>query len=185
MSQQLFLKAFANSRDEVNQGDAPAPKQPAEQAPVQPTACTSHKVVHFEQQPTPAAQSQGTQRHTSKRGVLYEVRGEVPLNGRGIQDIPSEERRHLLFRNPEAAAYFKDAQHMFYYPQGAIDVRTPECSSGMVPHALRDHCADVNLVTQSFAERKGWRFQPTSTSLSMGTDAVSYTHLTLPTIREV
>lgn len=57
---------------------------------------------------------------------------------------------------------------MFYYPQGAVDVRTPECSSGSIPYALRDHCADVNLVTQSFAERKGWRIIPTNTALSTG-----------------
>lgn len=58
---------------------------------------------------------------------------------------------------------------MVYYLQGAIVIPTPDCSSGSVKYALKDHCVDVNLVTQAFAERKGWRIVATGTSLSTGT----------------
>lgn len=61
-------------------------------------------------------------------------------------------------------------QHMFYYPQRAVNVHTSECSSGSVPQALHDHCANVNLASQAFAEWKSWRIIPTSASLSTGTD---------------
>lgn len=67
---------------------------------------------------------------------------------RGIQNIPAQELNYLIFRLPEAAAYFKEAQYVFYYLQGTVDVRTPECSSGSFPHALRDHCTDMNMSSR-------------------------------------
>lgn len=59
---------------------------------------------------------------------------------------------------------------MFYYPEAAVDIRTPDCSSGSIRYALRDRCADVNLVTQESAEGKGRCIVDTGTSLSIGTD---------------
>lgn len=47
---------------------------------------------------------------------------------------------------------------------------SPECNSGLISHALRNHCADVNLVISVFTERKRWIVIPTSTALSTGTD---------------
>lgn len=105
--------------------------------------------------------------HTSKRGAAGCSGGDP-----SIQDISDAERHLLRFRQPQAAAYFNEAQHVFYYPQGAVGVRTPQCSSSSsssIPHALRDQCADANPVTQKLAERKWWRIIPTSTSLSTGT----------------
>lgn len=59
---------------------------------------------------------------------------------------------------------------MFYFPQGNLDIRTPECSSSSVKYAPLDHCTDATLVTQGVTKRKGWRIIPTGTSLSAGTD---------------
>lgn len=39
-----------------------------------------------------------------------------------------------------------------------------------MPHTLRGHCADVNLVASVFANKKGYCIIPTSTVLSTGTD---------------
>lgn len=54
---------------------------------------------------------------------------------------------------------------MFYYPQEAVDVRIKEGTSSRVPHVLRHHCADVNLVTMAYAELAG---HITTTALSTG-----------------
>lgn len=64
-------------------------------------------------------------------------------------------------------AYFNDVQHMFYYAQGAVDIRTLECRSRSILHA---HFADVHLVSQAFTKRKGWCIISAKTSLSTGTD---------------
>lgn len=116
---------------------------------------------------------EAVQQYQSRRGVLYGVAEATGVSKRGIQDIPQDEMSHLFFMNPAAAVYFKEAQHMFYYPQGSLDICTPDCSSGSVKYTLRDHCADFNLVTQELAERKGWRIIPTGTALSTGTEVDS------------
>lgn len=59
---------------------------------------------------------------------------------------------------------------MLYYPEGALDVCTPECSSGCVTHALRDHCTDMNLIASVFTAKKGWCMIPTFAALSTGMD---------------
>lgn len=83
--------------------------------------------------------------------------------------MPDETRSHLLSWHPKAAVYFSAAQHMSYYSQGVVDVRTLEYSSGSIPHTLHIHCVDVNLVTQAFTERKGW-CPHRDTVLSTGTN---------------
>lgn len=51
-----------------------------------------------------------------------------------------------------------------------MDVHTPECIRSSVPHALRDHCDDVNLVTQAITEGNRLCIIPTATALPSGTD---------------
>ena len=64
-------------------------------------------ITKGDQDPTPAPQQ-----CQSRRGVSYSVKGAYQASTRGIQDIPNHEKEHLYFRNPEAAAYFREAQHL-------------------------------------------------------------------------
>jgi len=174
--QQQLIQALASAEKQTG-----IPAAAATPSPDAARSSAAHKVwvseavaaasSSQENRPAACGTGPGPRRFTSKRGVEYDVQGGRQAGIRSVQEIPNEELSHLLFRFPEVATYFKEAQHMFYFPQGAVDVRTPECSSGMIKHALRDHCADVNLVTAAFAERKGWRVVPTTTSLSTGTDS--------------
>lgn len=92
--------------------------------------------------------------------------GEDETAGGGIQDI--EELDHLLFCHPQAGVYFKDAQYVFDWPQGALDVRTPECSSDCVAHVLQDGCIIINLVSIVFTTKKRWHIILTSTAPIIG-----------------
>ncbi|PNH01097.1 Retrovirus-related Pol polyprotein from transposon [Tetrabaena socialis] len=73
-----------------------------------------------------------------------------------------EEMSDLMERNPKTAEYFRERQLMFYYPLGAI---TFKGSLGKLV-ALRDHCANVNLIGHSTAGRLGLRYCSTKTLLS-------------------
>lgn len=107
-----------------------------------------------------------TQVYKSKRAVSYCMLGVKlhqpaayrisPLRNRTTFCSVTQRRPHTL--------------NIFYYPHGALHVRMPECSSGLVPYALRDHCAEVNLVTSVVATKKGSCINPTATALSTGTD---------------
>ncbi|PNH10003.1 hypothetical protein TSOC_003314, partial [Tetrabaena socialis] len=68
----------------------------------------------------------------------------------------------LLAANLAAAGYFKDKQYMFYYPSGGIALKGHHGKLA----ALRDQCANTNLMTASAARRLGLTVIKTSTRLT-------------------
>ncbi|GIL94815.1 hypothetical protein Vretimale_961 [Volvox reticuliferus] len=106
--------------------------------------------AEVKQQPEQLEQPMQPVSMSTPTGLPYCVTGEYQAGKRGIQQIPQQEREHLLQRNPTAAAYFKLQQLMFYYPPGAVGIYGLEM--GRLKF-LRDHCADVNIITRKAAQQ--------------------------------
>ncbi|GIM02255.1 hypothetical protein Vretimale_7167 [Volvox reticuliferus] len=100
-------------------------------------------------------------------GAPYCVAGAVEGRVRGIEDIPSSIASMLLKRDQQAAGYFDHKQLMFYYPEGGIQIGA---TAAPQLRYLRDHCADVNLITRRAAAMLGLPIRRTSTSLNTSAD---------------
>ena len=98
--------------------------------------------------------------HRSSKGIPFCVAGAQAQPLWGIQDIPKEQCSHLFTRDPLAASYFNEEQYMFYYPTGAVEVRDVMGTGRIIKQALRDHCADVNLIPANLVRWAGWRIIP-------------------------
>ncbi|PNH10576.1 Retrovirus-related Pol polyprotein from transposon [Tetrabaena socialis] len=129
--------------------------QDASENPQDPLAAlASDKTTHF--MPLPHAMRQG-----AVGSVSYTISGSCP-SSRSLHQIPDEEMPDLLAANLAAAGYFKDKQYMFYYPSGGIALKGHHGKLA----ALRDQCANTNLMTASAARRLGFTVIKTSTRLT-------------------
>ncbi|GIM09374.1 hypothetical protein Vretimale_13181, partial [Volvox reticuliferus] len=86
---------------------------------------------------------------------------------RGIEDIPSSVMGMLLKQDQQAASYFDRKQLMFYYPEAAMQLGA---TAAPQLRYLRDHCADVNLITRRAAALLGLPIRRTSTGLNTSAD---------------
>ena len=97
-------------------------------------------------------------------GLPYCVAGGGTEPPRAISSVPAAELLPVLKANPPLLNYFVKPQLLFYYPEGYLEV------AGQRMRAVRDPCADTNLMTQSAARRCGLRVVPSGTRLSSSTD---------------
>ncbi|PNH08950.1 hypothetical protein TSOC_004454 [Tetrabaena socialis] len=129
--------------------------QDASEDPQDPlSALASDRTTHF--MPLPHAMRQG-----AVGSVSYTISGSC-TSSRSLHQIPDEEMPDLLAANLAAAGYFKDKQYMFYYPSGGIVLKGHHGKLA----ALRDQCANTNLMTASAARRLGLTVIKTSTRLT-------------------
>ncbi|GIL73374.1 hypothetical protein Vretifemale_3417, partial [Volvox reticuliferus] len=114
-----------------------------------------------------AAASVAIYTRTTPSGVPYCIAGAAGGRVRGIEDIPSSVMGMLLKQDQQAASYFDRKQLMFYYPEAAMQVGA---TAAPQLRYLRDHCADVNLITRRAAALLGLPIRRTSTGLNTSAD---------------
>ncbi|GIL70224.1 hypothetical protein Vretifemale_1071, partial [Volvox reticuliferus] len=114
-----------------------------------------------------AAASVAIYTRTTPSGVPYCIAGAAGGRVRGIEDIPSSVMGMLLKQDQQAASYFDRKQLMFYYPEAAMQLGA---TAAPQLRYLRDHCADVNLITRRAAALLGLPIRRTSTGLNTSAD---------------
>ncbi|KAG2422459.1 hypothetical protein HXX76_016029 [Chlamydomonas incerta] len=95
-------------------------------------------------------------------GVSYVVAGEPTDGCKPFSALSARERAIALAANPEARSYMLNPHLMFYFAKDVLAV------DGVSFVVLRDHCADVNLISEAAAAKRGFKIKPSHCSLTTG-----------------
>ncbi|GIL76262.1 hypothetical protein Vretifemale_5715, partial [Volvox reticuliferus] len=95
-------------------------------------------------------------------GVKYGVAGEPPDGTKMFAALSAAEKARALALNPDARRYFENPHLMFYFGTWVFML------NGTTFMVLRDHCADVNLISEAAARKRSFKIKPSECSLTTG-----------------
>ncbi|KAG2438756.1 hypothetical protein HXX76_005300 [Chlamydomonas incerta] len=143
----------------------PAPNEPigavsSAGATAAPSAAATSSCV-TQSFPVPGARGH-CDTYALQSGVSYVVAGEPTDGCKPFSALSARERAIALAANPEARSYMLNPHLMFYFAKDVLAV------DGVSFVVLRDHCADVNLISEAAAAKRGFKIKPSHCSLTTG-----------------